>query len=130
MRFAITSPGTVKLIFRVAAVLDILALTPILFFPNRIGNPVPRPLTEPEYFHGFLALSLLFALLNLVIATDPIRYRPVMLISILQKFVYPMAIFGLLSTHRVPATKSFYAGTEFLFGLLFILALVRTPKRA
>lgn len=119
-----------KLIFRIAAAADILVLTPILFFPNRIGNPVPRPLTEPEYFHGFLALSLLFSILYLVIATNPIRYRPVMWIGILQKFVYPMAIFGLLSTHRTPPGKSFYAGMEFLFGLLFIIALVKTPKQA
>ena len=130
MRLATPSTTTAKLIFRVAAVWAILALTPILFFPNRIGNPVPRPLTEPEYFHGFLALSLLFALLYLVIATNPIRYRPVMWIGILQKFVYPLAIFGLLSTHRAPPTKSFYAGVEFLFGLLFILALIKTPKEA
>jgi len=130
MRLANPSTTTAKLIFRVAAILDILALTPILFFPNRIGNPVPRPLTEPEYFHGFLAYALIFALLFLVIASNPIRYRPVMWIAIVQKFVYPIAIFGLLSTHRAPPAKSFYAGTEFLFALLFILALIKTPKEA
>jgi hypothetical protein len=130
MRLATPSTTTAKLIFRVAATWGILALTPILFFPNRIGNPVPRPLTEPEYFHGFLALSLLFAILFLVIASNPIRYRPMMPIAILQKLVYPLAIFGLLSTHRAPPTKSFYAGTEFLLALLFILALLKTPKRS
>ena len=119
-----------KNIFRIAGIWGFLILTPLLFLRDRIGISTPPAITHPEYFYGFLAVSLLFQALFLLIATDPPRSRPVMPIAILEKFSYVIVIYWLTATLQSPSNLAIFATIDLLLGLLFILAFLKTPRQA
>jgi|SRR5579872_615904 len=43
------------------------------------GRDTPPAITHPEYFYGFLGGALAWQFLFLVLSTDPVRYRPMIL---------------------------------------------------
>jgi hypothetical protein len=78
MRFA-------KILFLVAGIYGLLILAPLYFMENRIGQQPPPEITHPEYFYGFLGAGLVWQVLFLLLSTDPVRYRPMILPSFLEK---------------------------------------------
>ncbi|HTH52467.1 MAG TPA: hypothetical protein VL495_00870 [Edaphobacter sp.] len=119
-----------KTIFRIAGIWGFLILTPLLFLRDFISTSTPPAITHPEYFYGFLAVSLLFQALFLLIATDPPRYRPIMVIAVLEKFSYGIVIYWLTATHQSPANLAIFATIDLLLGILFVLAYLKTPRQA
>jgi hypothetical protein len=88
----------------------------------------PPPITHPGFFHGFVGLALAWQFAFLFIATDPVRYRPLMLASMFEKFSYGIAIVVLVLQGRTRNSDLVFAGTDLLFGVLFVLAYIRTPR--
>jgi hypothetical protein len=78
MRFA-------KIVFKVAGIWGFLVLTPLYFLFDAIGRNVPPPITHPGFFYGFVGVALAWQVAFIVIATDPARFRPLMIPSILEK---------------------------------------------
>ncbi|MBS0334971.1 MAG: hypothetical protein JSS35_19540, partial [Proteobacteria bacterium] len=60
----------------------LIVLAPLLFLRRQIEAQTTA-FTHPEYFYGFLAVALVFQLVFLTIARDPVRLRPVMPLTIL-----------------------------------------------
>ncbi len=81
-----------KIVFRVAGIYGLLVLTPIYFMENKIGQDTPPAITHPEYFYGFLGAGLAWQFLFLVLSTDPVKYRPMILPSILEKISFGIAL--------------------------------------
>ena len=50
--------------------------TPNYFLETRLGEDYPPAITHPEFFYGFVGTCLAWQLAYLLIATDPVRYRP------------------------------------------------------
>lgn len=59
-------------------------------------------------------------------ATDPLRYRPLMIPSILEKATYAFAIAALVVQGKTNPRDLLFAGTDSLLGLLFIIAYLKT----
>src|SRR5919106_364637 len=70
-------------VFTAAAVYGILVLAPQYFLEDRVGRDFPPSITHPEHFYGFIGVALAWQVLFLIIASDPVRYRPAMLAAIL-----------------------------------------------
>jgi hypothetical protein len=121
MRFA-------KVVFLIAGVYGFLVLTPIYFLEKTIGRQTPPAITHPEYFYGFLGAGLAWQVLFLVLATDPIRYRPMMLPSVLEKFSYGVALVVLYSQHRLPLSVLAIGSMDWLFAFLFLAAYFKTKS--
>jgi hypothetical protein len=117
-------------VFLLAGIYGILVLTPIYFLEERIGRETPPPITHPEYFYGFLGVALAFQVVFLVIASDPVRYRLVMLPSILEKVSYGVALIALMAQHRLPFSVFAVGCVDWIFAFLFIAALAKTPPQA
>src|SRR5581483_2072394 len=79
MRFA-------RIVFRVAGIWGFVILTPIYFMYDRIGQQYPPPLTHPDFFYGFIGVALVWQVAFLIISTDPVRFRPMMIAAMLEKF--------------------------------------------
>jgi hypothetical protein len=60
------------------------------------------------------------------IATDPSRYRPLMIPGILEKVTYAIAIVTLVLQGRTNPRDLVFAGTDSLLGLLFVIAYFKT----
>ncbi len=69
-------------VFSIAGVWGLLVLIPFYFMFDSLGREAPPPLTHPEFYFGFLAVALAWHFAFLVIAVDPVRYRPLMLVAV------------------------------------------------
>ena len=74
MRFA-------RWIFRIAGVYGIIVMTPMLFMERQIAPGAAHPV----FFYAWISVNLAWQILFLVLATARSRYRPLMLVCVLQK---------------------------------------------
>lgn len=119
-----------KIIFWVAGIWGVLTLTPLYFMFNLIGRKDPPPITHPAFFYGFVGAALAWQIAFFVIATDPARYRPLMIPSVLEKFSYGIAVVILVAQGRTPATDLAFGVIDLLLGVLFVVAYFKTHLRA
>ena len=118
-------------VFRIAGVYGIAVLIPGLFLEQASGRAAPPPINHPEWYYGFYGSALAWQLAFLAISTDPVRYRPLMLVSMVEKFVFPLACLTLLALGRLQPSGPLYGGLIDLGWLaLFSLAYVRTRQAA
>ncbi|MGC2181895.1 MAG: hypothetical protein WA637_01285 [Terriglobales bacterium] len=118
-----------KIVFRVAAVWGVLVITPLYFMFDLIGRNDPPLITHPGFFYGFVGAALVWQIAFFVIATDPPRYRPLMIPSLFEKFSYGMAVVILVMQHRMHASDLVFGGVDLLLGALFVIAFFTTPRR-
>jgi len=123
MRFA-------KAVFWVAGIWGVLVLAPLYFLFDLIGRKDPPAITHPGFFYGFAALGLAWQIAFLFIARDPIRFRPLMIPSMVEKFAYGITVVVLVLQARMHASDLVFAATDLLLGVLFVVAYLRTPARA
>jgi hypothetical protein len=119
-----------KTVFRVAAIWGVLVITPLYFMFDLIGRQDPPPITHPAFFYGFVGLALAWQIAFFFIASDPIRYRPLMIPSMFEKFSYAAAVIILVRQSRTSRSDLAFAGTDLLLGVFFVIAYLKTPTRA
>jgi hypothetical protein len=121
MRFA-------KIVFVIAGIYGFLILTPIYFMENKIGQDTPPAITHPEYFYGFLGVGLAWQVLFLALSRDPVRYRSMILPSILEKVSWGIALIVLYSQRRLPLSAFAIGSVDWIFALLFLAAYFTTKQ--
>jgi hypothetical protein len=117
-----------KVLFWIAGIWGVLILAPLYFMFDLIGRQDPPPITHPAFYYGFAGAGLAFQLVFFVIATDPVRYRAVMIPSVIEKFGYGGALTVLFLRHRIHFADFGLGCIDLLFGLLFIAAFLGTGK--
>jgi hypothetical protein len=122
MRFA-------KIVFWVASIWGFLVLTPLYFMLDLIGRNDPPPITHPGFFYGFIGVALAWQFVFVVIATDPVRYRPLMIPSVLEKLAYGAAAIVLVWQGRMHSSDLVFACADLLLGALFVISYLKTPPR-
>jgi hypothetical protein len=113
-------------VFFIAGVYGLIVLVPQYFLEDKLGRDFPPPIAHPEYFYGFIGVAVAWQIAFLIIATDPVRYRPLMIPSIVEKATFGIAVIALFSGGRVNATMLAAAIVDLVLGTLFVLAYVRT----
>ena len=121
MRFA-------RVVFAIAGVGGLLVLMPLYFLEMRIGEDVPPPITHPEFFYGFVGLGCVFQVGFLVIASDPIRFRPFMLIGVLEKASFGLPVFLLVGAGRIGTLLLPAAVMDCTLGVLFAVSWWMTRR--
>lgn len=119
-----------KIVFWVASIWGVLVLTPLFFMFEVIGRNDPPPITHPGFFYGFACVALVFQLVFVVIARDPVRFRPMMIPAVLEKIPYAGILVVLYLQQRIHAADLVFAAADFLLGLLFVAAYFKTPSQA
>lgn len=118
-----------KIVFWVAGIWGVLILTPLYFMFDLIGRQTPPPINHPQFYFGFLGAGLVWQIAFFVIAKDPVRFRPMMIPSVLEKLSYVVMLIMLHLQGRLDAGQMFFCGTDLLLGLLFIAAFVKTSRQ-
>jgi hypothetical protein len=121
--------GFAKGVFRLAGIWGLLVITPLYFLFDLIGRKDPPPITHPGFFYGFVGTALAWQIAFLFIASDPARYRPLMIPSMIEKFTYAPAVFTLVLQGRMRPSDLIFGATDLLLGILFIVAYAKTPPR-
>ncbi|MGO8794810.1 MAG: hypothetical protein ACLQLC_08315 [Candidatus Sulfotelmatobacter sp.] len=117
-----------KIIFYIAAIWGFLILTPLYFMFDLIGQKDPPPITHPAFYYGFISVGLAFQIAFLVIARDPVRLRPMMIPSMLEKFGGGATFVVLYSQHRLTPGDLILGCIDLLFGVLFVAAFFKTAN--
>jgi hypothetical protein len=118
-----------RIVFWIAGVWGMLIIPPLYFMFDLIGRNDPPPITHPGFFYGFAGAALAWQIAFFVIASDPARYRPLMIPSMVEKFSYSVAVTILVMQGRMHTADLVFAGTDFLLGVLFVIAHFKTPRR-
>jgi len=109
-----------------AGIYGLLVLLPQYFLEQKTGRDYPPAITHPEFYHGFIGVGLAWQVLFLIIARDPLRYRLMMLPSILEKASFGIAVFVLYFQQRVALPMVFAAVVDLILGALFLISYWRT----
>ncbi len=91
-----------------------------------IGQKDPPPITHAAFYYGFISVGLAYQLVFFVVAGDPVRFRPMMIPSVLGKFGYGASLIVLYLQHRLHPQDLALGGVDLLFGVLFLTALFKT----
>lgn len=119
-----------KRVFQVAGLYGIVVTVPSYFLEERMGRDSPPAITHAEYFYGFLGVVLAWQIAYLVIATDPVRFRTMMLVGAAGKFSFTIATAVLLLQQRIAGPVLILAAADLLFVGLFIAAYARSLPTA
>jgi len=117
-----------KVVFWIAAVWGIVILTPLYFLFDLIGRQDPPPITHPGFYYGFVGAGLAWQFAFIVIARDPVRFRPMMIPSVFEKFSYAVAFIVLYLQRCLHPNDLTFAGVDLLLGILFLFAFFKTAR--
>jgi hypothetical protein len=117
-----------KVVFWIAGIWGVLVLTPLYFIFDMISRNDPPPITHPAFYYGFVSVGLAFQVAFFVIAKDPVRFRPMMIPSVLEKFGYGATLVVLFLQNRLHPQDLALGGVDLLFGILFFGAFFKTSS--
>ena len=113
-------------VFLIAGVYGLMVLLPMYFLEGRIGRDTPPSITHPEFFYGFLGVAVAWQTAFLVIARDPVRFRPLMLPAVLEKAGFGLPAIALWLGGRLAAQMLAAGLIDLTLGILFVVAFLRT----
>ena len=117
--------------YAAAGIYGLLLITPMYFIEAQVGQSDPPAITHPEYFYGFIGVTLAWQLVFLMIARDPARYRPIMLAAIVEKVSYGIAALTLELSARVSPIIGMFGVVDLVIAALFLLSFyLMRPQRA
>jgi hypothetical protein len=122
-------PSTMKfarVVFTAAGVWGFVVLTPLYFTFDLVGRWYPPPVTHPDFYYGFLAITLAWQVGFLIIGRDPVRLRPMMIAAILEKASYILTLAVLYPAGRLEPGQLGPAGPDFILGCFFVAAYFKT----
>jgi hypothetical protein len=122
MRFA-------QVVFIGAGIWGIAVLAPFYWLVDVTGRQYEAPTTYPHFFYGFIAVALAWQIAFLVIGSNPMRFRALMIPGMLEKLGYVATLAVLYGQGRIASVDAQAAVPDGLLGLLFIVAFVKTRGR-
>ena len=118
-----------KMVFWLAGIWGVLMFAPLYFIFSLIGRQEPPPITHPGFYYGFTAMALAWQCAFFAIATNPVRFRPMMIFGALGKLGWGIAILVLYAQGRISPGDMALGAVDLLLGALFLLAFFKTPSQ-
>ncbi len=112
-------------IFRLSGIYGLLILIPQLFRESSFAT-AGVSLNHPEFFYGFFLVSLAFQVLFLIISTDPVKYRSVMLACFIEKGGHFTSCVLLFLNNRLATDMMIASSPDALMLCLFIYSYIIT----
>jgi hypothetical protein len=119
-----------KIVFWIAGVWGVLILTPLYFMFDVISRQDPPPITHPAFYYGFVGAGLAWQIAFMIIATDPARFRTLMIACVVEKFSYGAALTVLYLQRRLHPSDLTFGAVDLLLGVLFVMAFFKTTAQA
>lgn len=115
-----------KRVFLIAGCLGLVQIVPMFFLERYLAHRLPPPINHPEWYYGFLAVCLPWQLAFLLISRDPLRYRPLMPIAVLEKVGFVVAMAILVPLGRVSPDLLPGPAIDAVWMVLFTMAFLKT----
>jgi hypothetical protein len=123
MRFA-------RIVFATAGTWGLLTVTPLYFLYDTVGRQYPPPVTHPDFYYGFVGVTLAWQVAFLLIARDPVRFRPLVLAAILEKFGYLATLTTLYAQGRLQLGQFAVVSPDAIFCAMFLASFFKTAPNA
>ena len=117
-----------KLVFLIAGIYGLIALLPLYFMEQQTGRDYPPPITHPEYYYGFAGVAVAWQLAFLVMSRDPLRYRRLMPVAVVEKASFFIPVVVLYLQHRVSTFMLGVASIDGILGVLFLASYLKTAR--
>jgi len=115
-----------KIVFWIAGFWGVLVLAPLYFMFDLIGRQDPPPITHPAFYYGFVGAGLAWQIVFFIVATNPARFRPLMIACMVEKFSYAVALIILYMQSRLHRADLVFGGVDFVLGILFLASFLQT----
>ena len=115
-------PFFARRVFLVAGIYGIVVLAPQYF----VELGLPALMERPEHYYGFIGVALAWQLAFLIIASNVVRYRPLMLAAVVEKVSFGGAVAVLYSAGRVSIGVLIAGTLDLILGALFVAAFMAT----
>ena len=117
-----------RIVFLIAGIYGFVVIAPQYFLEPTLVQQSQQPFNHPDYFYGFLGVTLAWQIVFLIIANDPPRYRPIMFAACVEKLSFGVAIPILYMLDRVTLNMVAAACIDIVLLILFVVAIFRTAK--
>lgn len=114
-----------KWVFTLAGIYGLIVMLPLFFLEGAITRSV-GPLTRPEDYYGFVGAAVVFQALFLLIGRDPARFRPAMIVGVLEKLSFGVPVWILHAQGRAQGPVLVFASIDLTLGALFAISYLRT----
>lgn len=121
MRFA-------RNVFYIAGIWGVLIVTPLYFMYDTVGREYPPPVTHPDFYYGFIGVTLAWQVAFLIIGSDPMRFRPLMIAAVLEKFSYMATLTTLYARGRLEFGQFAIVSPDAILCVLFLVAFIKTSE--
>lgn len=118
-----------KTVYFIAGIYGLIVLVPQFFTEEKTGRDFPPAITHPEYYYGFIGVGVAWQVLFLILSKDPVRYRAMMIPSVLEKLSFAIAVLILYFQHLISPIILAAGMIDLMLGVLFIAAYFKTPTR-
>ncbi len=115
-----------KIVFIIGGIWGIVVLTPLFFLLDITGRQYLPPTSYPHFFYGFFAIAMAWQIAFLLIGTNPMRFRPLMIPCIIEKFAFVATVIVLYSQGHIPSADATVAVPDAILGVLFVVAFLKT----
>jgi hypothetical protein len=115
-----------KYVFTGAGLWGFAVLAPLFFLVDITGRPYAAPTDYPHFFYGFLAVAMAWQVAFLVIGSNPVRFRLLMIPGFIEKAGYVTAVAVLHGQGRISAADAGTAIPDSLLLVLFVVAFLKT----
>jgi hypothetical protein len=116
-------------LFVLAGLSGLALLLPMYLMKDYLGSNDPPAITHPEFYYGFVGVAIAWQVLFLIIAVDPLRYRPVIVPAVLEKLGYSLAVIVLYRSGQVSLGPLLTGIMDLTLGVLFAIAYVALSRR-
>ena len=112
--------------YRIAGVYGLLIMVPQYFLESTNSANFPPPINHPEYYYGFIGVTVAWQLAFLIISRNPERYRPLMIATVVEKYTYAFATLILYGQGRIAGAVLVTGLIDLVLGTLFVIAFKKT----
>ena len=113
-------------VFLVAGIWGVIVMTSMYFLFDVVNRQYPPAITHPDFYYGFVSITFAWQIVFLVISTDPVRYRPIMVAALVEKFGYIATLGVLYVKGHIQFGQFAVVAPDCILGLFFIAAFLKT----
>ncbi len=117
-----------KWTYLIAGIYGLLILLPQYFLEVQNGIDYPPPINHPEYYYGFIGIAVAWQIAFIIISRDPVKYKLLMIASIIEKYTYGIATMVLFLQDRVAKVVLVVGTIDLVLGTLFIISYYWVKK--
>ena len=117
-----------RVVFIGAGIWGVTVLTPLYWLFDITGRRYPAPVDYPHFFFGFVSVAMAWQIAFLIIGSNPVRFRALMIPAILEKLGFVSTLAVLYAQSRISAVDAQAAIPDLMLCVLFVVALAKTLR--